>query len=470
MDELDGKRYEALMAAATAAGARFADVRAFRGRATTVEVQDGRVEKVHITRTHGVGVRALIDNAYGFASVNSFDERDMRACVEQALDMARALRPFATTPVELAGIAEPLRGEFPAEHIELFPDQVPIQDKVAALAALERAARGADPRIANTSLTFGDSNGEVTVANTRGVCVRGQTVRTRVALRVVAADGKSRQVAQEIQGKQRGFELVRALTPEEFSLRAARRATDLLTADAPPSGAMPVVFDPDITGLLAHEAFGHNSEADLVRSGESIIAGKMGEKIASDLVTIIDDATIENGWGSYPFDHEGTPSSRRVLVARGVVRGFLHSLETAAHFKMKPEGSARAQNHQYPPVVRMSNTFFEPGDDSFEDVLKKAGGGLYIKGALSGYVATEKGQFTCRASEGFLIRNGKLDRPVRDVAVSGLVLQALERITAISRDFALAMPGTCGKSGQGMPVDAGGPHILVSELTVGGAG
>lgn len=470
MDELDGKRYEALMQAANDAGARFADVRAFRSRAATVEIQDGRVEKVHVTRTHGIGVRALVDNAWGFASVNSFDEHDMHACMEQALDMARALRPFATTPIELADPGAPLRGEFPARNIVEFPDQVSIQDKVAALAALERAAGGADPRIANTALTFGDSSGEITVANTRGVCVRGQTVRTRAALRVVAADDNSRQIAQEIHGKQRGFELVRELSPETFSLRAARRATDLLTADAPPSGAMPVVFDPDITGLLAHEAFGHNSEADLVRGGESIIAGKMGEKIASGLVTILDDAAIENGWGSYPFDHEGTPSARRVLVERGVVRAFLHNLESAAHFGMKPEGSARAQNHQFPPVVRMSNTFFEPGDDSFEDVLKKAGDGLYIKGALSGYVATEKGHFTCRASEGFLIRNGVLDRPVRDVAVSGYVLEALERIAAVSRDFALAMPGMCGKSGQAMPVDAGGPHILVSALTVGGAG
>ena len=470
MADIRAKTFENLMEASIDGGARFADVRAVRAQSTTVEVQDRRVEKVHSTATMGAGVRVLVGNAWGFAAVNSFDESSVNDCLQRALDMALALGPFATEPVQLAELDEPLRGEFPAQNIVRAPGQVPVQEKVAALAALERAARDADPGVATTALTYGDGESELLVANTRGVCARSTTVRTRVALRVVAADSKTRQVAQEIRGKQRGFELIEELDPGNFSLICARRATDLLKADPPPSGPMPVIFDPDITGLLAHEAFGHNSEADLVRAGESIISGRMGKTIGSELVNIVDDATLPAAWGSYPFDGEGTPGARRVLVQNGVVKSFLHSLETAAHFGMPALGSCRAQNHQYPPVVRMSNTFFEPGDTSLEDMIKKAGNGLIIKGALSGYVATEKGQFTCRASEGQLIRDGALDKPVRDVAVSGLTLEALENVIAVSDAFSLEMPGTCGKSGQGMPVDAGGPHILIAQLVVGGSG
>jgi TldD protein len=463
------QQLEDLMAKAAGKGVRFADVRAVRGASTTVEVQDGRVEKVHATASHGIGIRVLVDNAWGFSSVNSFREPDMAACLARALDQARALAPHARDIVELAE-TPPVRGHGGPRNIKKAPETVPVQEKVARLAALERAARAADTRIATTSLQFGDSDTDMTVANTRGTCVRNRSVRTRIALSVVAADQDSRQIAREIIGQQSGFEMIEDLTPENYSLQAVARAVALLSADAPPSGAMPVVFDPDITGLLAHEAFGHNSEADLVRNGESIISGRMGDRVGSDLVNITDDSTIPDAWGSYTYDGEGTPGARRVLVEQGVVRNFLHSLETAAHFKMAPMGSARAQNHQYPPIVRMSNTFFEPGSSSFEDLLKQAGQGLYIKGALGGYVATEKGQFTCSASEGWTIKNGVLDRPVRDVSVSGLVLEALANVIGVSNAFSLEMPGTCGKSGQGMPVNAGGPHILLASLVVGGSG
>lgn len=469
MTEIREQQLEDLMSRAAASGARFADVRAVTGDSSTVEVQDGRVEKVHATRSQGAGVRVLVGNAWGFASVNSFREADLAECLDRALEQARALAPHATEPVELADCPAS-RGQGGPGGIQKPPASVPVREKAALLAALERAARSADKRVAATSLQFGDGDTDMIVANTRGTCVRNRSVRTRIALSVVAADDASRQIAREIIGQQSGFEMIEDLTPENYSLPAVDRAVALLSADPPPSGPMPIVFDPDITGLLAHEAFGHNSEADLVRNGESIISGRMGERIGSDLVNITDDSTIPGAWGSYAYDGEGTRGARRPLVERGVVRNFLHSLETAAHFRMAPLGSARAQNHQYPPIVRMSNTFFEPGESSFEDLLKMAGNGLYIKGALGGYVATEKGQFTCSASEGWIIKNGVLDRPVRDVSVSGLVLEALANVIGVSNAFSLEMPGTCGKSGQGMPVNAGGPHILLSSLVVGGAG
>jgi TldD protein len=181
-----------------------------------------------------------------------------------------------------------------------------------------------------------------------------------------------------------GFELVEKLDPEEFSLKAARQALSLLSAQPAPAGKFPVIFHPSVTGLLTHEAIGHNAEADSILAGESIIDGKLGEQIASDVVTIIDDATLPGYWGSYKYDSEGVPASRRVLIDRGKLVGYLHSMETAAKLGVKPNGSARADGYYSRPIVRMSNTFILPGDMTFEEMLRDIDLGIFLTGTSWG--------------------------------------------------------------------------------------
>jgi len=232
---------------------------------------------------------------------------------------------------------------------------------------------------------------------------------------------------------------------------------------------MPVVFHPSITGLLIHEALGHNAEADHVWSGESILKGRLNKEVASPLVTILDDSLAGDSYGSYEYDSEGTAGGKRFIIEKGVLKSFLHSLETASRFGVAPNGCARAEDYSSPPIVRMSNTYMLPGKSSMEELLAGIDRGVYLRDGHWGYVLIEKGQFTCHASGARMIEHGTLGEPLRDVTVSGLMLETLKEIEAVGSDFLLQMPGKCGKSGQGIPTDAGGPHIRIRKLVVGGA-
>jgi TldD protein len=340
---------------------------------------------------------------------------------------------------------------------------------MAALEGYEQAAiKVAGDKLANSVVNYTDIARRETICNTAGTFIVNETIRTIMHAMITVRDGALLQRARGRIGQPVGFELIESTSAEDFTVKAAKTALTLLSASPPPAGKFPVVFHPSITGLLTHEAFGHNAEADHVMDGTSIISDKLGQRVASELVTIVDDSTIPGKWGSFKYDSEGTPGARRVLIDKGILKGFMHSLETAARLDMQPNGSARAQDYHSRPIVRMSNTFIEPGTSTFEEMIKGIDLGVYLKGAEYGYVYCERGQFTCHAGEAQMIRNGKLAEQLRDVSVAGMTLETLMNMDAVCGDFEMKMPGTCGKNGQGAPVDDGGPHVRVSEMVVGG--
>ncbi|HOO56508.1 MAG TPA: TldD/PmbA family protein [bacterium] len=460
------KMIKNLMDEALAGGAEFADVRCGEGCSTSIEIQDGRAEKVHGSTGRSIGIRVLVDGAWGFSTTYDLSEEWARKCLSEAIEAARTAAPHVAEPAGVAKV-EPVVDSVTSE-VEKRPDSVPIAEKVKIVFGHERAAREFDSRIENTMLNYSDGVSLMRIANTYGTYIEMENIRTRMAVRVVAREGDLRQSGYESAGRLEGFELIENMRPEDLGMKAARRATELLSAKPAPPGEYPVIFDHTVTGLFVHEAFGHNAEADLVWNGESIIADRMGERIGSELVNIIDDSTIKGAWGSYSYDSEGVPGRRRVLVEKGVVKSFLHSLETAKKFGVVPNGAGRSEGAHNRPIVRMSNTFIAPGESTLEEMISSLDKGVLLKGALSGYVSTETGQFTCRAAEGWLIRNGVMMEQLRDVAVSGMVLEALANVDAVSNEFHIGSPGTCGKNGQGVPVDDGGPHIRVKRLVVGG--
>jgi len=448
-------------------GVQFADARGVERVGTSITRQDGRADKLSQWASLGIGVRVLKDEAWGFASTSRFDRDSALECLEAALSMAEASKSRIEEPGMAAHI-EPIADRV-ASPFRIDPRSVPVSRKMAALETYEReAASAAGDRLANSMIGYTDSWQREVILNTAGTEIESEYVRTLLWTQITARDGRTRQRGAKRIGALAGFELVEETPPSEFSVKAAKTAVKLLSARRAPAGKFPVVFHPSITGLLTHEAIGHNAEADHVLSGSSIIEGKLGEKIASDVVTIVDDATIPGVWGSYSYDSEGTPAARRVLVDKGVLVGYLHSLETAARIGVQPNGSARAQDYHSRPIVRMSNTFILPGTLSFEDLIRDIDLGVYLLGGEWGYVYCERGQYTCHAGEGYLIRNGQLAEHLRDVSVSGMTLETLANIDACSSDFEMKMPGTCGKNGQGMPVDNGGPHVRVKEMVVGG--
>lgn len=452
--------------AAKKRGATFADARVFESEGTGITRQDGRADKLNTGSTRGLGIRVLKDHAWGFASVSDFDKDSAFAALDSAVSMAEAssARSEQGVVTELEGIERESKAA-----VEIDPRTVSVERKMAALEGYEQAAiKIVGDKLANSVVTYSDRADIESICNTQGTFVRKESIRTIMHTRLVAKDGSILQKASSRIGEPVGFELVERVRAEDFTVKSAELVLSLLTAAPPPAGKFPVIFHPSVTGLLTHEAIGHNAEADHILSGGSIIAGKIGEKIASDLVTIIDDSTIPGKWGSFEFDSEGTPGSRRVIIEKGVLKGYMHSLETAAKLGVKPNGSARAQDYSNRPIIRMSNTFIEPGTAPFEDLVKGIDMGIYLKGGEYGYVFSERGQYTCHAGEAVMIRNGQLAEQLRDVSVAGMTLETLANIDMISSDFEMKMPGMCGKDGQGMYVDNGGPHIRVTELVVGG--
>ncbi len=463
------KQLERLRDEALRRKVQFAEMRFAAVARTALVLQDGRADRVAERKGAGLGVRVLSEGAWGFASTESHSYDDWTACLESAISLARVSSARIEERVELAEV-EPVVDEVRAAF-EMDPAEVSLDRKLAAIRGYEQAsARRAGEHAANLLTGYNDAREAEIVCNTRGTLVASETVRTLVWHAITARNGSVLQRARELRAEQAGFELVEATPAEDFSVKAAARAVSLLRADPAPAGKFPAVFHPSITGLLVHEAIGHNAEADHVLSGTSILEGRLGTKIAADCITIVDDATLPKSWGSYRYDSEGVAGRRRVLVEKGVLKQFMHSLETAAKMGVEPNGSARADGFIHRPIVRMSNTMIEPGELSLEELIADIDLGILLRGGQWGYVWCEKGQYTCHAGEGVMIRDGQLAEQVRNVSISGMTLETLANVLGVSRDFELRMPGNCGKNGQSMPVNGGGPYLKVKEIVVGGQG
>jgi len=458
---------QGLIGKARAKGVTFGDARYVEKDSMSIRLQDGRTEKLSQSVQKAVGVRVLVEGAWGFASTDRLDGRELERCLDGAVAMAKAAEGKVAEP----GVVELVEQTIDqvTASVRRHPREVPVEEKVERLRLFHREAEAAgNGKLSNVLITYVDSYFREMICNTVGTLVDNEQIRVMAGATVTAVERDVRQRGHKHIGGTAGYEMVEETDPEDIGGEATRSAVSLLSARRAPSGRFPVIFHPSITGLFVHEAVGHNAEADLVFSGASIIAGRLGEGVASDLVTIVDDSTVKNLNGSYAYDSEGVPGRKRILVNKGTLKGYLHSLETAARFGAEPTGSGRAEDAHSMPIVRMSNTFIEPGEKSFADMVAEMDEGILLDEGEWGYVMTERGQFTCRAHKGWLIKNGKLAEPIREVSVSGMTLQALNDIDAVSKEFETDMPGTCGKNGQGAPVQGGGPYIRVKELVVGG--
>lgn len=447
------------------AGVSFCEARFFEERNNTISIENGVARTLGSGIVKGVGVRVIVGKKWGFASTNV----PIRRSVERALDDAiGGSKSIATWNGEEAMITDVKPTIGIADHkVKTNPEDVSSEEKVKAMLEIEKVARTYSDRVKDTFVNYRDVLTKVMVCNSFGTFVEETTPRTYANCNVISKEGENMQTGFESIENVAGFEIIEAINPENFSGKAAEKAVKLLEAHPPPRGMYTIVVDQKVGGLFVHEAFGHNCEGDLVFGGQSIVSDKMGKKVASDLVTVMDDPTKPNN-GHFVYDHEGTKAKPHVIVKDGTLVGFLHSLESAAKLGGEPQGSARAQSHHDPPIIRMSNTYLSPGDMTFEEILEDIQLGVYLSGSQYGYVETQKGQFTCKAEQAWMIERGELTSHLRDVAINGLTLDALKNVTAVGKDFKMEMPGMCGKDGQSMYVDAGAPHIKIEGIVVGG--
>lgn len=457
---------EEILSDAKRRGASFADLRATSGESTSISVEDGQADRVASAARSGAGLRVLVDGAWGFAPTNTVTADELRRCLDDALSMAKAAAGHVSEPGVVAEV-DPVEATVEVEA-EVDPREVPLADRVQRIFEIEQVARERDERIVNSRAHYADSAGSLVIANTFGTWIEQQAIRCSARISATAQSGNVRQAATESEARPGGYEIINAIDPQVWAGDVADRALALLDAVPAPAGTFDVIVDPRVCGLLVHEAFGHNAEADAVWAGESILAGREGEQVCSPLVTIADDPTLEGLNGSFVYDHEGVPARRHDIVREGVLVGYLHSLETAARLGVEPNGAARAQDHQSEPIVRMSNTFIDAGDATLEEMIADTKEGLLLKGGYWGYVFTARGQFTCNVENAWAIRDGKLGQHFRNASFAGLTLEMLSRVDAVGSEISFDLGGTCGKGGQGMHVDAGGPYLRIRNVVVGG--
>ncbi|KUK32237.1 MAG: PmbA/TldD protein [Thermoanaerobacterales bacterium 50_218] len=441
-------------------GGDFAEIFLEEKRVTRIGCEDKKIERVIAGREEGAGIRVLKGENTAYGYTNDLSKENLLKLAKR-VSGAVCENPDASVVINSQKLPVP----FP---VEKRPDEVPISDKVALVQVADEAARSVDAKLVRqVTVGYGDVVQKVVIANTEGTFVEDERIRTRLAVNVVAADGGVIQTGFEAAGGTQGLELYEEETPWELGRKAANRAILMLKARHAPAGRMPVVLSGEAGGTMIHEACGHGLEADLVQRKLSVYAGKKGEKVASELVTVIDDATLPGKYGSFRCDDEGNPAQRTVLIENGVLQGYLYDHLTARKDGVRPTGNGRRESYQHQPIPRMSNTFLAPGDASPEEIIKETKKGLFVEKMGGGQVNTVNGDFVFEVTEGYLIEDGEVKAPVRGATITGNGPEVLRRIDMVGNDLGFAI-GTCGKDGQGVPVSDAQPTIRIPELIVGG--
>ena len=444
-------------------GAEYVEARAQRLFMTMLALKEDRVEAAKQGIEEGVAVRVLVKGSWGFASIGAPNAGTLTKAVSSSCKMAKAASSRLKDPVRLA------QAKAVQDRIVLKPrknpSEISVEDKIETTLAASNSVMSYDERIRNCTIDYLDLSGTSFLMNNLGTYIEQDKLYVWTRITATASEAGVFTFGREEIGSTAGYEIFDVESPVKVSEGVARRAVEQLKAKHPRGGVFPVVLGPRVVGTFAHEAFGHLAEADLTLSG-SVLDGKLGKKIASEMVTFYDDGTIAGAFGSFKYDDEGIPAQKTQLIRDGVVVGLMHNLETAYKFNVKPTGNARAEDFRVEPIIRMRNTFMEPKDYQFEELVEGIESGYYLK-SIRGGQANVDGTFQVGIEEAYEIVNGEVRKPLRDVSISGNTLETLHKVDAVGKDLELS-PGRCGK-GQTAFICDGGPHIRVKEMLVGGS-
>ncbi len=434
----------------------YADIRVEDSVSNAIVMKDSQIDNIDTGMNLSIGIRVLQNGAWGSAFTTDVKK------TEEVVSKAKALSSQLSSNVELTP-ANP-HEDVVESKAKIKIDDVPVEDKIEVMKEVDKI--GQLDLIRSINISYSEQEAVNLLLSTEGTNILTNNNRTIFSMNCVASSGEVMQIGHKSLGGVQGFELIENADLEEFATGISQKAISLLDAKTPPSGDFPVILDPELAGVFIHEALGHASEADIILQNDSILKGKMNQKIGSELVTVIDDPTREDAFGYYEYDVEGTKTAKNVLVKDGVVNSMLSSRETASKFNRESSGNARSIVKDQ-PIVRMSNTYIQPGESSFDEMIEPMKDGIYLKGSRGGQVDTGRGVFQFNAVEAYIIENGELSDHLRDVSLSGSTLDIIDNVTAVGNDFSLGV-GFCGKDGQTAPVGDGGPHVRVSKATVGG--
>lgn len=449
-----------VLLAALSTGGDFAEIFMEDTYNTNIRMIDGKVEEGVSGRDYGLGIRIF----QGFRSVYAYTNDTSREnLMKVALEAAAAL---LGSP-EQKSIVLARMGVEKFNPIRLEPRKIANREKVDIMKKAHFAAANYDKQISQVAISYLDTDQNVFIANSDGLMVEDRRVRTRLAINAVATKGNEKQSAFRGPGRHMGFELFDHIDVEEIARDAARSAVTMVNADYAPSGKLPVIIDNEFGGVIFHEACGHSLEATSVAKGASVFSNKLGEKIASDVVTAVDDGTIPNAWGSQNIDDEGNKTRRNVLIENGILKGYMIDKLNGRRMGMEPTGNARRQSYKYAPTSRMTNTFICAGQSTKEEIIANTEYALFAKHMGGGSVNPATGEFNFAVSEGYIVRNGKIEKPVRGATLIGKGSEILQKIDMVASNLATGQ-GMCGSVSGSIPADVGQPTIRVTEITVGG--
>jgi len=457
---IDPQIVQTTLGRALATGARFAEVFVEDRSSTSIRLDDGRIEEVLSGGDRGAGVRVFHGPAQAYAYTNRLD----RSSLEEAASAAASAVRDGGELVEPVDLRSPAAGPLPPPGASA---DVARARKVAWLREADEAARSVDGSVRQVMVVYGESVQRVVIANSLGEWIEEVRPRIRLFAQVVAARGDVVQTGFEGPGALAGPEFMQRRPPAETGAIAARMAVAMLDGVPAPAGRMPVVLAPGGGGILFHEACGHGLEADLVQKDASVFKGRIGDTLASPLVTGVDDGTVPGEWGTNAYDDEATPTHRTVLFDRGTLVHQLYDRLCAGLDGVPSTGNGRRQSYAHLPIPRMTNSSILAGESSPQDVLADTARGLYAKTLGGGQVNPSTGDFVFGVAEGYLIEGGRVTRAVRGANLIGNGPQILAGIDAVADDFDVRH-GICGKQGQGVPVSNGSPTLRIADMTIGG--
>lgn len=446
--------------AALSTGGDFAEVYVEDRTNSGIVMLGGKVENTMSGRDYGVGIRIF----KGFNSIYAYTNKsDRETLIQTAKKAASAIEGLNGNIVINLAKTDTKN----INIIKIDPNSIKKSQKVQVMHKAYETAFNYDEAITQVTVNCSDYVQNIMVANSEGLWKEDTRTRTRFAVSSIASKNNEMQSGFFGPGASMGYEFIEDLDVDAYAKEASRIAVTMVNAKYSPSGKMPVIIDNGFGGVIFHEACGHGLEATSVAKGLSIFCDKIGQQIASPIVTAIDDGTIQNEWGSFNIDDEGTQSQRNVLIENGILKGYMVDKLNSRRMNMKPTGSGRRQSYRYAPTSRMSNTFIAPGKSSPKDIISNTQKGIYAKYMGGGSVNPSTGEFNFSVMEGYIIENGQIKEPVRGATLIGKGIDILMKIDMVGNNLAYGQ-GMCGSVSGSIPTNVGQPMIRVSEITVGG--
>ncbi len=449
------------------AGCSFVEVRYQELERQVVSAENGVLKEFSSRLQSGLSIRVVYGGAWGFASTTFVEREPAKDALGRAISIARASSRKAK-PVRIAEVAA-ARGRVASEY-RIDPFDVDPESKVKLIMSVNREA-GKLEGVANSYTALGALRDTRAYVNSEGAELLVEVRAVGFLQRSVAKYAGSLESVGDSESRVAGYEFIESRDWTNYAVDVTELAREAVRAKAAKPGAFPVVLDNEVIGLMLHEAFGHASEGDGVEAGASILKGMLGRRVASELVTVIDEGVVEGGY-FVPYDDEGVRKEKTIVVEEGVLKGYLHSRATAAVLGGQPTGNARAQDYSHTPIVRQTNYYMAPGDWRVEELFEDVKYGYYVRGrgARGGEVNPGLGTFTFRVGPSYVIRKGEVGELVRAVTISGYILETLKEVDAVARDLKVTTSvfGACGKAGQRVHVGDGGPHVRVKRMVVGG--